>query len=71
MIGVSLPEAQSISLMVYDMYGSRRVARVFEGNREAGRSVVKFDASSFSSGMYYAVLQTLTQAVNRLMVVGR
>jgi len=68
MIGFTLPEAQHITLTLYDMYG-RKVMRLFESTLEAGRSAVKFDVSSLSAGMYCIVLQTPAQVVTQALVV--
>jgi len=43
-----------VSLRIFDMLG-REVANVFDGERDAGTYVVDWNASSFPSGIYFAV----------------
>lgn len=50
-IPFALPEAASVSLVVYDVLG-REVTRLQEGLMEAGYHRVRWDASSLPSGVY-------------------
>ena len=51
---LSVPSRGSVSLKIFDVLG-REVARVFEGDRDAGMYVVDWDAAGFPSGTYFAV----------------
>ena len=58
-IGFDLPEGGNVSLRVYDLTG-RLVATIIEGNTNAGRYQVTFNASALSSGVYFYELKTNT-----------
>ena len=51
-IGYGLPQRSAVQLTVYNTLG-QEVARLIEGEREAGYHDVKFDGSSLSSGVYF------------------
>jgi hypothetical protein len=51
---LSVPSRGSVSLKVFDMLG-REVARIFEGDRDAGTYEVNWYAAGFPSGAYFAV----------------
>ncbi len=55
-ITFDLPEAEHVSIMVYDMSG-RELTQLTNRNYQAGRHQVTFDASTFSSGNYLVRLQ--------------
>lgn len=54
-LGYGLPEAADVTLVVYDVLG-REVARLAEGEREAGWHEARLDASGLASGTYVARL---------------
>lgn len=54
-IRFTLPEAGPVTLRVFDVLG-REVARLVDGEREAGRHHVVFDASALPSGVYVVQL---------------
>ena len=51
-ISYQLPEKGSVSLKVYDVLG-KEIATVVNGLQEAGYYTVQFDASKFSTGIYF------------------
>ena len=51
-IAFSLPQANNVTLKVFDALG-REVATLVNGFRSEGEYNVKFDASSLSSGIYF------------------
>ena len=53
MIEYRLPNAQTVSIKVYDLLG-REVARLADGYAEAGSHRVTFDGGAFASGIYLA-----------------
>lgn len=55
-ISFTLREAGDVSLKVYDLLG-REVAALLNETREQGTHSVKFDASRFSSGVYFYELR--------------
>jgi hypothetical protein len=69
-IAFSLPSTQRISLTVFDLLG-RQTALIAEKSFTAGEHQVRFDASSFSSGIYFIRLQTDLSTVNRKIVLLR
>lgn len=56
-IRFSLPDAQYVTLKVYDVTGRAR-ATLFEGRKAAGRHEVSWDATGVPSGTYLYRLQT-------------
>ncbi len=66
----TLPEAQSVSLSVYDLSG-RRVAVLTEGELPAGRHAVAWDCSEEASGVYLLRLETRDESLSRRVVIGR
>ncbi len=66
----TLPEAQSVSLSVYDLAG-RRVAVLTEGELPAGRNAVAWDCAGEASGVYLLRLETRDQSLSRRIVIGR
>ncbi|MBD3232243.1 MAG: T9SS type A sorting domain-containing protein [candidate division Zixibacteria bacterium] len=51
-ISFSLPEAGNVSLEVYNLMG-QKVASLMNGYKEAGQHAVNWDASNYSSGVYF------------------
>ncbi|MDI6803891.1 MAG: T9SS type A sorting domain-containing protein, partial [Bacteroidota bacterium] len=51
-IGYALPEASYVTLKVYDVLG-REVEQLVDGYKETGYYEVEWDASQFSSGLYF------------------
>jgi glucuronoarabinoxylan endo-1,4-beta-xylanase len=56
-IGYSIPANSYISLKVFDLLG-QEVATLFEGNRDAGSYIEKFDCTRLASGVYLYRLKT-------------
>ncbi len=58
-VGFALPEAQRVTVKVYDVLG-REVARLVDGEIEAGRHEAVLDGASLPSGVYLVRLVTAT-----------
>jgi hypothetical protein len=69
-VAFSLPEAQRVSLSVYDLAG-RRVTTLSEGELPAGRHAVSWDCAGEAAGVYLLRLETEGEALSRRVVVGR
>ncbi|MBD3399726.1 MAG: T9SS type A sorting domain-containing protein, partial [Candidatus Coatesbacteria bacterium] len=69
-IAFTLPQAQRVSLSVYDLAG-RRVAVLSEGELPAGRHEVSWNCSAASAGVYLLRLETQGAALSRRVVIGR
>ena len=69
-VAFTLPEAQHVSLSVYDLAG-RRVTTLSEGELPAGRHEVAWDCAGEASGIYLLRLETQGAALSRRVVVGR
>jgi len=69
-IAYTLPEAQRVSLSVYDLAG-RRVAVLSEGELPAGRHEVAWDCAAAAAGVYLLRLETQGAALSRRVVLGR
>jgi len=54
-IGFSLPVASDYSLKVYNVAG--QLVRSFDGHAEAGNHSIEWDASNYSSGVYFYKLE--------------
>ncbi len=67
-ISFSLPEAQDITLSVYNVNG-QLVQTLVSGVVEMGAHNVTFDASELSSGMYLYTLETPSQSISKKMVL--
>lgn len=68
-ISFNLPQAQEVSLKVYDMLG-REVATLVNNKRfAAGESSVTFDASNLSSGMYIYRLTSSNITISKKMTL--
>jgi hypothetical protein len=68
MISYELPEAQNISLQIFDITG-RLVETLYNGYKEAGHWDVTWNASDQSSGVYIYRLQVGDQSFSKKMVV--
>lgn len=55
-ISFALPKSSNVTLKLFDMFG-RELATLAQGKFSAGRHHVVFDATSFSSGVYFYRLQ--------------
>lgn len=67
-ISFSVPNAEQLTLKVYDMLG-REVAVLANGLYNSGKHSVQFDASRFSSGIYFYTLQTTQLSITKRMVL--
>jgi len=68
-IQFALQQAENIKLQVYSVTGSL-VATLADGYHQAGAHEVSFDASSLTSGIYFARLDYGNQSqVQKLMLV--
>jgi hypothetical protein len=56
-INFSIPEKGNVSLNVFDVNG-RKVAELFNGEKEPGNYNISFDASKLSSGVYFYQLRS-------------
>jgi len=69
-VAFTLPQAQRVSLSVYDLAG-RRVATLSEGELPAGRHTVNWNCAAEAAGVYLLRLETQGAALSRRIVVGR
>jgi hypothetical protein len=69
-IDYTLPEAEEVTLEVYDVLG-RRVATLEKGRKEAGRHQVDLQAKRLSSGVYFGRLEAGEQARTQKITVVR
>lgn len=67
-IKYSLPKSSYVTLSVYDALG-RKVETLYEGMHEAGYSEAVWDATSYSSGMYFYKLQTESFTNTKKMIL--
>jgi hypothetical protein len=67
-IKYSVPQRGVISLKVYNVLG-QQVATLFEGERQPGNYVVTFDASGFTSGVYFYRLQAGNTSMTKKLVL--
>ena len=67
-IAFSVPNAEQLTLKVYDMLG-REVAVLANGLFNSGTHSVQFDASRLSSGIYFYTLQTSQLSITKRMVL--
>jgi len=63
-----IPESQYVKLTVYDLLG-RQVEKLLDDYRHAGVHTVTFDASRFSSGVYFYRLQAGERVETKRMVL--
>jgi hypothetical protein len=55
-IGYAVPEASNVTMAVYDVLG-RRVARLVDGRKDAGRHEVHLRVANLPSGTYFVRMQ--------------
>lgn len=68
-IGYELPYGTNVSLKIYDVLG-REVLTLVDGMQEVGHQEATFDATSYSSGVYFYKLQASNySAVKKLMLL--
>jgi hypothetical protein len=67
-IGFSLPEAQFVTVTVYDLLG-REIQTLLNGHRQAGVHRITFHASRLASGTYFYHLQAGESVKTRRMVI--
>ncbi|MBD3234799.1 MAG: T9SS type A sorting domain-containing protein [candidate division Zixibacteria bacterium] len=63
-----LPERSHVKLSVYNLLG-QEVAILFEGMDESGQRLIHWDASGYSSGVYYSRLSTDEGIVTGKMIL--
>ena len=56
-INYQLPKASEVDLSVFNLLG-QKVAELFNGNKQAGFHTINWDATGYSSGMYFIKMQT-------------
>jgi hypothetical protein len=66
-ISYSVPQKSYVSLKVFNVLGME-VATLFSGVQEAGKHVATFDASRFSSGVYFYRLESGSVSITKKMV---
>jgi len=64
----SLPRQSPVTLNIYNLVG-QRIATIFQGEKPAGEHSVSWDASAFSSGIYFARLETDNGSKNIKLVL--
>jgi hypothetical protein len=67
-ISYSLPEQSEVIISIYNLLG-QRVAVLHDGAEEAGSHSIKWDASDFPSGIYFARLEMGDHSENIKMVL--
>ena len=69
-IEYTLPQAESVRLVVYDVLG-REVARLVDGVQPAGRHSVRFSGGELSSGTYVYRLETTGERHVQTMILAK
>ena len=67
-IRYSIPKAEEVSLVVYNLIGEE-IARLMDERKPAGSYTIKWDASNFASGIYFYRLQAGDFVQTRKMVL--
>lgn len=67
-ISYTVPQKNQVTLKVFNVLGME-VATLFSGVQEAGKHDAKFDASKFSSGVYFYRLQSGTMSITKKMLL--
>lgn len=67
-ITFSLPNSSNVSLKIYNIVG-QEVATLFEGYKNAGKTTLNWNASSYSSGVYFYLLKTDQGVVSKKMTL--
>jgi hypothetical protein len=66
-IGYSVPQRSLVTLKVFNVLGME-VATLFSGVQEAGKHVAAFDATKFSTGVYFYRLQSGSVSITKKLV---
>lgn len=69
-IEYTLPRAETVRLVVYDLLG-REIARLVDGLRPAGRHQIRFRAGELPSGTYVYRLETAGERHTQTMVLAK
>ena len=56
-IQFSLEKNQNVKLSVIDIQGNE-IAKIIEGNMEAGQHLIEFDGNNYKSGQYFYKIET-------------
>jgi hypothetical protein len=67
-INYELPVSNKVELSIFNILG-QKVVQLVSGNQQAGTYQVKWDASGFSSGIYFYRLKTENQLLIRKMML--
>ncbi len=68
-ISFSLPQAENVKVIIYDQLG-QKVTELVNGNMEAGKHEVEFNASNLASGLYFYRIQAGGfSAVKKMMLL--
>ncbi len=67
-IAFELPESAQVKLEVFDLTG-RKVATLADGQAQAGRHTIAFDASHLSSGIYLYRLQASGEVITKKLTL--
>lgn len=67
-IKFNLPKNEHVTLKIYDMLGNE-IKTLVEGNQQAGKYNITFDASGLSSGVYFYTLKTGSFAETKKMML--
>ncbi len=67
-IHYQLPEASDVTLDIYNVLG-QKVETLINGHQEAGMKTIKWDASSYSSGVYFAKLSDGANVATKKMML--
>ncbi len=67
-IDFTLDKKAKVELAVYNLLGAK-VATLANGQMEAGKHSINFDASRISSGVYYYILKTNDSKVTKKMTL--
>jgi cyclomaltodextrinase / maltogenic alpha-amylase / neopullulanase len=67
-ISFNLPEEGNVELIIYDVLGSK-ITTLLNEERKAGQNKVEFNASGFSSGMYFYRVNYKNHSIARKMLL--
>jgi len=67
-IGYTLPAFTNVRIDIYNLLGER-IETLVEGRQEAGEHTISWDASSYSSGIYFCKLTTGERMLMRKMTL--
>ena len=68
MIPFGLPEAERVTITIYDVLG-RAIATLVDGPMAAGRHLVRWAASSYPSGVYLVRLKAKNKVFTRYLTL--